>query len=306
MTPARPAWEFSPASRDYTNLVVDRSSEDYAGNWLGTVSISGTVRNWQDAAYAGVPIVFTGTGDSAGVDFMVLAAADGTYSQDVPFGWSGSVSSNDDYRLEPVSRDFVDIGAPASAGDFAAFRNYFVATGGSDSGNFGGIAVPFATLAKAFGIVAPGDTIFLRGGTYIGDGAGFARLEPTASGTPTAYITLSNYQDEHVIIDRNYAGSSWTFINFIKENAYWKIRGLEIVNFRIAFNFDIDSDYSSPPHDFVFEDITAHECGSYAVPARTARPGASTRAPITSSSATARCTTALVLAFSSSEPATTS
>jgi hypothetical protein len=57
----------------------------------------------------------------------------------------------------------------AGLGFFAA-RNaiaaeYYVSTTGSDS-NAGTQAAPFATLQKAAGMVAAGDTVWIRGGTY--------------------------------------------------------------------------------------------------------------------------------------------
>lgn len=44
-------------------------------------------------------------------------------------------------------------------------KNYFISTSGNDS-NSGTISSPFATLAKAQSLVAAGDTVFIRGGTY--------------------------------------------------------------------------------------------------------------------------------------------
>src|SRR5688572_29040796 len=47
----------------------------------------------------------------------------------------------------------------------AAAAEYYVAPDGSDS-NAGSMAQPFATLSKANGAAAAGDTVWLRGGTY--------------------------------------------------------------------------------------------------------------------------------------------
>ena len=43
--------------------------------------------------------------------------------------------------------------------------NYFIAVNGDDA-NSGTIDAPFASLAKAQSLVTPGDTVFIRGGTY--------------------------------------------------------------------------------------------------------------------------------------------
>ena len=47
------------------------------------------------------------------------------------------------------------------------FASYFVSTGGSDT-NPGTEAAPFRTLQQAVTIIAPGDEIVMRGGTYAG------------------------------------------------------------------------------------------------------------------------------------------
>lgn len=77
-----------------------------------------------------------------------------------------------------------------------ATADYCVATDGNDA-NPGTLAEPFASLAKALAVVKPGQTIVLRGGAY----------EPTseivlgASGTAGHQIMISNYRDEHPVLD---------------------------------------------------------------------------------------------------------
>ena len=69
---------------------------------------------------------------------------------------------------------------------FAA--NIFISTSGNDTTGNGSIGSPYATLAKATSVAAPGDTIQVRAGTY-------TNLEYLSDihGTPGAYITINAY-----------------------------------------------------------------------------------------------------------------
>ncbi|GIF25387.1 hypothetical protein BJ973_003664 [Actinoplanes tereljensis] len=117
----------------------------------------------------------------------------------------------------------------------AAVSTYYVAPGGSD-GNAGTLAAPFATIQKAVGVVAAGDTIALRGGTY--------KLSSTVtlakSGTSGAPITLTAYQSERPVIDAEdlayTPGAVGSTIPAAQRGAlhmeasYWRVVGLEIVH----------------------------------------------------------------------------
>ena len=70
---------------------------------------------------------------------------------------------------------------------------YFVSPQGSDEAD-GSRAHPFATIAKAAGVLKPGDTCFLRAGVYR------ETLRPKHSGLPGAEITYSNWQNEKAIL----------------------------------------------------------------------------------------------------------
>jgi Ca2+-binding RTX toxin-like protein len=73
---------------------------------------------------------------------------------------------------------------------------YFVSTTGSDA-NSGAIGQPFASLEHAHGLARPGDTIYLRGGTYVLDKV----LTLTTSGEAGKPITVSSFQGEKVVLD---------------------------------------------------------------------------------------------------------
>jgi len=76
----------------------------------------------------------------------------------------------------------------------AAAASYYVAPGGNDAGP-GSEAEPWQTLAHAVGALAPGDTLFLRAGTYA------EQLVPTQSGADGQPITIAAYAGEEPVID---------------------------------------------------------------------------------------------------------
>lgn len=73
---------------------------------------------------------------------------------------------------------------------------YYVATTGSNS-NSGSILSPWLTLQHAFNNVVAGDTINIRGGTYVGVAQ---LLTDGSAGSP---ITVQNYNGETVVLDGN-------------------------------------------------------------------------------------------------------
>jgi hypothetical protein len=116
-----------------------------------------------------------------------------------------------------------------------AASTYYVAPNGND-GNAGTLAAPFATIQKAVGVVAAGDAISVRGGTY----ALTTNIQITKSGTAAAPITLAAYAGERVIIEGEALGYTPGAVGSTipaaqrgaihMEAAYWKISGLEIVH----------------------------------------------------------------------------
>ena len=83
---------------------------------------------------------------------------------------------------------------------------YYVKKGGNDSLDGLTDATAWATLAKGVSILAPGDTLYVRGGTYLQT----ARLSISRSGTAAAPITVSSYPGETAIISGDVNGSGAT------------------------------------------------------------------------------------------------
>lgn len=100
---------------------------------------------------------------------------------------------------------------------------YYVATSGSNS-NPGTFAAPFATLQKAHDVANPGDTIYMRGGTYIAQQVSVSR-----NGVSGGYINVVNYPGEVPILDAvndNRPGAAAIRVSA----SWWHFKGLEVRN----------------------------------------------------------------------------
>jgi hypothetical protein len=80
---------------------------------------------------------------------------------------------------------------------------WFVALNGTNT-NPGTLAQPFATIQEAANVAQPGDTVYIRGGSY------HETVDPVNSGTASAPITFEPYNNESVTIDGADAVTGWT------------------------------------------------------------------------------------------------
>jgi parallel beta-helix repeat protein len=140
--------------------------------------------------------------------------------------------------LAPVVSQTASAAQTATAIPLAAPSGvtYYVSTSGDDAGA-GSQADPWATLQHAVEAVAPGDTILVLSGTYVG-----ARIEQ--SGTAAGWITLKAAPAANVVVNapgpNNVHGSileleTWEGDGVV---AYWVIEGLEVTG---APSWGIDS-----------------------------------------------------------------
>ena len=84
---------------------------------------------------------------------------------------------------------------PAPAREIVQGPNYFVdATKGDDEGD-GAEASPWRTLQHAIDQLAPGDTLYLRGGTY------YENVRISLHGAKDAPITICSYPGEQSVLD---------------------------------------------------------------------------------------------------------
>jgi uncharacterized protein YjdB len=113
---------------------------------------------------------------------------------------------------------------------------YYVATNGTSGGD-GSASQPWAlsyALGGAGGRIQPGDTVWVRGGTY------FAPFRSTLTGTASAPIVVRAYPGERPIID----GVNATSDNFVVAGSWSVIWGLEFTNTMLSRYTDlINHDY---------------------------------------------------------------
>lgn len=104
---------------------------------------------------------------------------------------------------------------------------------GNDVTGNGSITTPWFSIEKAFYILVPGDTCYIRGGVYYYDNVQYHNVYgSTHDGTPSAHIYYINYPGERPIFDfSNYKATSEgaeIYGLVIYESAYLEFEGITI------------------------------------------------------------------------------
>jgi hypothetical protein len=99
--------------------------------------------------------------------------------------------------------------------------NWYVAANGSDTGS-GSELDPFFSIVKAVSMVQAGETIFVRGDTYILVNT----ISITKSGTIASPISLFAFPGEHPVLD--FSGQPFGYRGVKLTGSYWHIRGINI------------------------------------------------------------------------------
>ncbi|MGC4070861.1 MAG: right-handed parallel beta-helix repeat-containing protein [Polyangiaceae bacterium] len=159
-----------------------------------------------------------------------------------------------------LSGSLVALGLASAADAFAA--EYYVATTGSDS-NAGTLDKPFATLQKAANIVAAGDTVWIRGGTYgiVTPATGGAGISITKSGTSDKNrIKFWAYPGEVPIFDfsKMVISTSGYTSGFAVSGSWLHFKGLEIRNVPMNTRSNTGMGVNDPAHDDIFELMNFH------------------------------------------------
>lgn len=111
-------------------------------------------------------------------------------------------------------------------------KTIFVSTTGNDT-NAGTESAPYLNIQKAVDLAAPGDVIYLRGGTYLLT----KRIKIEKSGTAEQRICLWGYPGERVIIDgsaevvstvNEFKQARCIYVNHFGN--YWHFKNLELCN----------------------------------------------------------------------------
>jgi len=129
-----------------------------------------------------------------------------------------------------------------AAGGPAAAAEVYVAPAGSDD-NPGTLERPFATVQRAQAAVGPGDTVFVRGGTYRMTEAHVARrvriwayvTHLDRSGAPGRPITYAAYRDERPVFDFSAVRPAGLRVDAFHVSGSWvHLRGLEVTGVQVT------------------------------------------------------------------------
>jgi hypothetical protein len=104
----------------------------------------------------------------------------------------------------------------------ASAATYYVNSTGNDA-NPGTVTQPWRTIQHAVDSVGPGDTIYVRGGTYN------EWVSISTSGLPGQPITLQGYPNETAILEGN--GLEWRYGIDINDSDYWTIQNLVVEDY---------------------------------------------------------------------------
>jgi hypothetical protein len=109
VTPQLEGYRFEPQQRSYRHITWDQTGQDFTAIKLPLPRISGTIVDVNGFALAGVRLTVTG------VDQVIETAADGTFTVEVPFGWSGTIIPTLPlYDFTPASLEYNDVAASIS------------------------------------------------------------------------------------------------------------------------------------------------------------------------------------------------
>jgi len=130
----------------------------------------------------------------------------------------------------PTTAAFLGISLIVNQSGGGQVGTYYIAPTGNDTTGDGTIDLPWATIGKFHTSAAsPGDTLYLRGGTYDLT----AMVYITKDGTEGNPITIQNYTGETPILDgTNVPGTTLDNGNaiYLDSASWWHIKGLEVKN----------------------------------------------------------------------------
>ena len=151
-------------------------------------------------------------------------------------------------------------------------RNYYVATNGNDTTGTGTILLPYASIIKAQSLVVAGDTVYVRGGTYVMKQSQIsytATLGPYAcmhylnkSGTSnTNRICYWAYPGEHPIFDMsNVKPANYRNTVFYTTGSWLHIKGLEVIGTQVTILTHTQSEcFRNEGSNNIFEQLSMHD-----------------------------------------------
>ena len=150
----------------------------------------------------------------------------------------------------------------------ARAAEFFVSPTGSD-GDPGTVDRPFATLRRAQDVAAPGDTVQIRGGTYIMSEGQIARRKGIfayvtlldKSGAPDKRINYWAYQDERPVFDFSAVKPAGARVDAFYVSGSWlHIKGLEVVGVQVTLKGHTQSTcFENDGGHNIFERLSMHD-----------------------------------------------
>ncbi len=186
VTPSKPGYRFSPASRSYS-IVNSVSNMNYTAERVYTIS--------GNAGISGATLSYTD-----GTAKTVVSDANGNYSLQVPENWTGTVTpSRSNYDFSPASRSYTNVQADQSA------QNY--------------LATPLYTISGNVGVVGA-ELDYVENGlskkvTSGSDGSYSIIVKAGWSGTVTPYkagVTFTPTNKSYIDVQANQSGSNYSAV----------------------------------------------------------------------------------------------
>lgn len=147
-------------------------------------------------------------------------------------------------------------------------RLYYVAVDGNDN-NSGIKELPLATIQKAQSLVQPGDTVYLRGGTYHVTEAQIARNERVyacvtfldKSGTVGKYIHYINYPGETPVFDySDVKPAGMRVAAFYVTGSFIHLKGFEVTGVQVTIKTHTQSEcFENHGSNNIYEQLSMHD-----------------------------------------------
>ncbi len=147
-------------------------------------------------------------------------------------------------------------------------KDWYVAPAGDDAAS-GSIAQPFATVQRAQQTVEPGDTVFLRGGTYLMKESQIARKKGIfayltvldKSGTAEKRITYRAYQEEQPVFDCSQVKPVGQRVDAFHVTGSWlHLIGIEVTGVQVTIKTHTQSIcFESNGSHNIFERLRMHD-----------------------------------------------